>query len=802
MKRILLLLCAMFVLQLANAQPITQTIRGKVVDKESKYPLIGVTIKLLSDSSGSRGCASDVDGNFVLENVPVGRHSLQFSYLGYSTRVLDNITVSSAKQVVLNVDLEESVTVAEEVVISNKKNSGDPQNEMAIISARSFTVEETDRFAGSRGDPSRMASNYAGVQGANDSRNDIVIRGNSPAGVLWRVEGIDIPNPNHFAIPGTTGGPVNIINNKMLANSDFYTGAFPAEFGNATAGVFDLRLRPGNNQKFENSFQFGFLGTELFSEGPISKEKGSSYLVGYRYSSLALFDALNFDIGTNAVPKYQDGGFKLNFLLKNNASISVWGIGGYSSIDILISEQLPEERNIYGENDRDQYFTSYMGVLGMTYNKSFNSSTFLKVTVAAMNQSVVAHHDYLFYSPNRDTLYKKDPLLQYKFSNTTYNTHASVNHKLSRNLTLKAGLLLDIQKFYYQDSARAVVQDSLGNYSLDPWAVRWNADEYALLLRPYAQLHWKPNSRFTANFGLHSQYSSLNNSVSAIEPRASMRYAINSKTSMSAGLGLHSQMQSPYLYFYQYDTASGPHNKDMGFTKSFHSVVGIERSLGKSTRIKSEVYFQYLFDVPVRAVPSSFSLVNTGSGFTRFFPQELVNQGKGRNYGAELSVEHFFSKSFFFLVTGSLFDAKYQGSDGIWRNTDFNGAYALSAIVTKEWKVGKSGAFQAGTNITRVGGRYYSPADTALSNARSELIEVDSLKNTLQTPAYFRMDLRLSFKWNRPKVSHEFALDIVNVLNTKNVLALTYAPDPASNTNVRFEYQLSLLPLFYYRLDF
>ncbi|TNE82158.1 MAG: TonB-dependent receptor [Bacteroidetes bacterium] len=802
MKRSLLMFCILFSLLGVNAQPITQTIRGKVVDKESKYPLTGVTIKLLTDTSGTRGCASDVDGNFVLENVPVGRHSLQFSYMGYSTRVLDNITVSSAKQVVLNVDLEESITLAEEVIISNKKNSSDPQNEMAIISARSFTVEETDRFAGSRGDPSRMASNYAGVQGANDSRNDIVIRGNSPAGVLWRVEGIDIPNPNHFAIPGTTGGPVNIINNKMLANSDFYTGAFPAEFGNATAGVFDLKFRPGNNQKYENSFQFGFLGTELFSEGPINKKKGSSYLVGYRYSSLALFDALKFDIGTNAVPKYQDGGFKLNFPLKNNASISVWGIGGYSSIDILISELLPEERNIYGENDRDQYFTSYMGVLGATYNKSFNSNTFLKVTVAAMNQSVVVHHEYLFYSQNRDTLYKKDPLLQYTFSNTTYNTHASVNHKLSKKLTLKAGVLFDIQKFNYHDSARAVVQDNQGNYNLDPWSVRWNADEYALLLRPYAQVNWKPTARFTANFGLHSQYSSLNNAVSAIEPRASMRYAINSKTNMSAGLGLHSQMQSPYLYFYQFDTVNGTSNRDMGFTKSFHSVIGLERSLGKSTRVKSELYFQYLFDVPVKTIPSSFSLLNTGSGFSRFFPEQLVNQGKGRNYGLELSVEHFFSKRFFFLVTGSLFDAKYQGSDNVWRNTDFNGGYALSAILTKEWKVGKSGAFQAGTNVTHVGGRYYSPADTALSNARSELIEVDSLKNTLQTPAYFRMDLRLSYKWNRPKVSHEFALDIVNVLNTKNVLALTYAPDPSSTTNVRFEYQLSLLPLFYYRLDF
>lgn len=801
MNRIASLLIAIFTFSVGFGQ-ITQTIRGKVVDKESRYPLTGVTVRLLSDTSGIRGTVTDIDGNFILEEVAVGRHSLEFRYLGYSTKTLNNILVSSAKQVVLNVELEEALTTTEEVVIKNKKNSSDAQNEMAIVSARSFTVEETDRFAGSRGDPSRMASNYAGVQGANDSRNDIVVRGNSPAGVLWRVEGVDIPNPNHFAIPGTTGGPVNIINNKMLANSDFYTGAFPAEFGNATAGVFDLRLRPGNNQKFENSFQFGFLGTELFSEGPLNKKKGSSFLVGYRYSSLALFNALNFDIGTNAVPKYQDGGFKLSFPLKNNASLSVWGIGGYSSIDILISTLEPEERNIYGESDRDQYFTSYMGVLGLTYNKSFNSSTFFKATVAAMNQSVVVKHEYLFYSSNRDTLFYKDPLLQYKFSTTTYNTHLSVNHKISKTWTLKAGLLLDLQHYFYKDSARSVVQTAPNQYALDPWEKRWNADQYAILIRPYAQVSARIGSRFITNFGLYSQYASLSKSISWIEPRAGASYDINSKSKVTAGLGLHSQMQSPYLYFYQEGNDAQPKNRYMDFTKSFHSVIGYERSLGKGTRIKSEAYYQYLFNIPVKDSASSFSLINTGSGFTRFFPDQLVNKGIGRNYGIELTLEHFFSKSFFFLVTASVFDAKYQGSDGVWRNTDFNGGYALSAVITKEWKLNKNSALQVGSNITHVGGRYYSPADTARSNAISELVEIDSLKNTLQTPSYFRMDLRISYKWNRPKVTHEFAIDIVNVLNTKNVLALSYAPDPNSTTNIRFEYQLSLLPLFYYRLDF
>ena len=320
------------------AQQLTQTIKGKIVEKETSYPLTGATIILLSDSTQFTGTTSDVDGDFRIEKVSVGRHRIKVSFIGYRD-VITSIEVSSAKEVILTIPLEETATRLSEVVI-RANNDGEASNEMAAVSARSFTIEETQRYAGSRGDPARMASNFAGVQGADDSRNDIVIRGNSPQAVLWRMEGINIPNPNHFNIPGTAGGPVSMINNKTLANSDFFTGAFPAEYGNSISGVFDLKLRNGNNEKHEASGQFGFLGTEIFAEGPLSGNKKSSYLFSYRYSTLAIFNKLGIDIGTNAVPRYQDIAFKFNFPLKNRSAISIFGLGGKSNIDILISKQL------------------------------------------------------------------------------------------------------------------------------------------------------------------------------------------------------------------------------------------------------------------------------------------------------------------------------------------------------------------------------------------------------------------------------------------------------------------------------
>ena len=299
-----------------QAQDIKSNIRGTIVDKDTRIPLIGVNVILISDTTQLVGTTTDLDGNFELNDLVVGRHALKLTYLGYQERVLNNIILNSGKETILNLDLEESAVQMEALEIRASRN-GEALNEMATVSARAFDVAETDRYAGSRGEPARMASNFAGVQGADDSRNDIVIRGNSPSGLLWRLEGIEIPNPNHFSIAGTAGGPVSIINNKNLANSDFFTGAFPAEYGNGIAGVFDLKLRNGNNQKHELSAQLGFLGLEAFAEGPLGKKSGSSYLLTYRYSTVAIFSALGIDIGTDAAPAYQDASLRFNFPLKN-----------------------------------------------------------------------------------------------------------------------------------------------------------------------------------------------------------------------------------------------------------------------------------------------------------------------------------------------------------------------------------------------------------------------------------------------------------------------------------------------------
>jgi hypothetical protein len=774
---------------------VTQTLKGTVIDKDSRFPLPGATIILTSDTSELRGTTTDENGNYKIEKVPVGRASIKIRFLGYKEVILSNIIINSGKETIANIELEESATTIDVVEISAVKKE-QALNEMSLVSSRTFAVDETERYAGSRGDPARMASNFAGVQGADDSRNDLIIRGNSPFGVLWRLEGIDIPNPNHFSVAGSTGGPVSILNNKVLSNSDFHTGAFPAEFGNSTAGVFDINMRKGNYEKYEFGAQLGFLGTEAVAEGPLFQNK-SSFLLSYRYSTLKLFESFNINIGTTAVPSYQDAAIIINFRT-GKGNISFFGVGGKSNIDILVSEFTESQDDLYSDTDRDQYFSTAMGVTGISYSHHFSSSTYGKLVLAVSGNQSKAHHELVYRNPESFTLDSLIPNLGYEFNENKYSAAYFINKKINVNHSFKTGIHYDLYNFDFSDSTL--------NIFTRQFFTRLNYSGEAYLLQPYFQWKYKRNL-ITATAGIHGQYFTLNDYSKSIEPRAGFKYEINDKSSVSLGLGLHSQMQPSYIYFNQIKRDYGSvilHNKSLGFTRSAHLVIGWDYFPSRNIRLKAETYYQYLYEVPVEKQPSAFSVINKGTGFSRFFPDELVNDGTGKNYGIELTVEKFFSNKYFFLFTASLYDSRYTGSDGIERNTDFNSNYATNLMGGREFKISSKSILNLGGKITYAGGKLYSPADPVASALADELITIDALTNTLRFDDYFRTDLKLSFKINSDKVTHEFALDLINIFNKRNVLGLSYAPDTFNPTAdpIRKEYQLGFLPLFYYRIEF
>ncbi len=790
-----LLLALLFSVKL-SAQDV-KNIRGQVVDKDSKYPIIGASV-LVVGSNPFIGTVTDVNGNFVLEKVPLGRASVKISYIGYKDAYANDVLVFAGKETQLNIELEEKVSEIKEVVVTGNSDRGRAKNEFATVSARSFEVEQTNKFSGSRNDPARMASNFAGVSGASDARNDIIIRGNSPMGLLWRLEGLDIPSPNHFASFGSTGGPVSMLNNNTLSRSDFMTSAFPAEYGNALAGAFDLKMRAGNKNKYEFLAQIGFNGVEAGAEGPFNKKKSqASFLINYRYSTLGLFKLLKVNFGTGtAVPEYQDLTFKIDIPTKRAGIFRFFGLGGLSKIELLGSKTdiSKQGTNLYGSENQDIYNNVQTGIVGFSHTYFFNSKSYYKIALGASNQIQRASIDTI-NSFNRSDIsrFNKVVLRQNK-----YSAHIFYNTKLNTKNTITTGVIADFYDVLFSDSIRF-------NNAFVPMKYGKGVSG---LLQVYATWQHKFSDRLTLNTGIHIQYFSLSKSTSSPEPRIGLRYQVKENMSLTFGYGLHRQIQPLPTYYNHEVTATGTGNATnlkMDFTRSNHLVLGYDLTFKKDFHLKAETYFQYIDKVPVERFSSSFSMLNAGSDFATPNNNYLVNKGAGMNYGLELTMEKFFSKGYYFLVTASLFQSRYKGSDNVWRNTAFNGNYVVNALGGYEYKFGgkknktKRHAIALDAKLTVAGGRYSTPIDFVESKNQNKLVLFDNQAFSQQYPIYFRPDVKLSYRISLRKMTHEFSIDIQNFVNRKNVFRKTY--NTRTNTEVT-EFQQGLFTLPQYRIYF
>ena len=512
----------------------TQTIRGVVTDQESRMPIIGAAVVVVG-SDPIIGTTTDIDGKFKLPKVEVGRVDLEVTYLGYSPRTFSGLVLQAGKELVLNVQMQEMVVKQDEVVVTATKRKDEVLNTMTTVSARVFSTEEAERYAGTRNDVSRMATNFAGVRGANDATNDIVIRGNSPTGLLWRLEEIDIPNPNHFGNLGSTGGPVSMLNSNVLSNSDFLTGAFPSEYGNGISGVFDLKMRHGNNEKHEFLAQIGFNGLEVGAEGPFSRKSGASYLLNIRYSTLALFALGGVDFGTgDAIPEYSDMSFKARIPTKKAGIFSVFGMGGISSIEFIASEAEDDASNFYSQGGLDIYDKTMTGVVGMSHIYLFKDASYIKTVVSGstlLNQDVI---DSVDINRNPTEWYKQD-FQDHRFQGLMY-----YKKKFSAKHNLKVGNRTTV--FY------SVLKDSAFVPSWNDYQTLTDFDGVTALIQPFAQWQWRWNDSWTMNTGLHGQVLTLNGSY-AIEPRWGLQWKVNPRHKLSLAYGLHSQMVALDQYF-------------------------------------------------------------------------------------------------------------------------------------------------------------------------------------------------------------------------------------------------------------
>ncbi len=770
--------------EFASAQETTpsQTVKGTITALDNDQPVIGANIYIIDTKLGAK---SKTDGTFRIEKVPVGRLTLRITAAGFET-ITQDILATSGKQVVLTIQMKEKVVKGEEIIVRAGDNFK-PNNEEALISAATFSVDEVKRFAGSREDPARMAQSFAGVVGVDDQRNDIIIRGGSPTELLWRLDNIDIPNPNHFATQGATGGPVNAINVNLLNNSDFLTGAFPAEYGDKMSGVFDLRTRKGNSERFEFVGQLGFAGFEALIEGPLFGN-GSSFIASYRKSTLQIFDALGIDFGFAGVPKYDDLTLKADIQLGANDALSIIALGGRSDINIEQSKQ----DTVY-TGDFDITNGSDLGVLGANWKHLFNDKTVGQFTLSTVYAKFRTQVDSLTTDNNnhvtsKDLFYKSDSKEGFYSAKYKLSYSADVSNVFSGGIEARL-------PYYDLNEARSTVRDEANGI---PYSI--NADGSSFHALSFLNWQWRPNDEFTFNTGVHLQYFEISKKTS-IEPRFGAAWAFAEGQSLTAGIGIHRQSLPLVIYF------GNAANKDLDFSQSIHYILGYSNQLASDLLLKVEGYYKDISHAAVaRDTQSSFSMLNSGSTFGNVSTNKaLISTGLGKAYGVELTMMKHFSDGYYFTTTGSFFHQRFTGSDGVWRDGAFDNQFIVNVLAGYDWKISPTFSIEFSGKYTAAGGAPYTPIDTFKAkkyNASGQFGQFyydESRAYGERYPTYQRLDVKVEFRQNLGSVSIIGFFTAENVLNRANVLSYAYDP---RNQRIKQINQLGIFPYGGFRVEF
>lgn len=756
-----------------------QQFRGTVTDQVLQQPLAGATVTL---TPLGNTVTTDAEGLFRFTGIPVGTYKLLVTYTGYKEAVLENILVNAGKETVIQVRLEAWVRTQAEAVVKAIGKKNKPLNDMSLVSARAFTVEETQKYAAAVNDPLRMATAFAGVFAADDGNNSIIIRGNSSTGLLWRMEGMDIPNPNHFGTPGNSGGGISILSSQLLANSDFITGAFAPEYGNALSGVFDLKLRKGNNEKREYSLQAGVLGLNAAIEGPFAKSYKGSYLLNYRYSTLTLLNKLGV-LPDEGATNFRDLSYNFNFPTRKMGTFSFFGFGGWSD------DKMKAKEAGKWESKSDRYtedFFSNTSHAGITHTLLAGNKWNIKSGIGISKTKIGFDQEYT------EDDQSVSPTWSDKYKTNNRVLQSTVNYKFNNRLHLRTGVIAHFIRYdFYQQSPE---------HEGGPLREVLNVSGNTSTQQAFAQALFRPTDNTSLQAGLHFFRLSHNRTQSA-EPRISAKWIISRKSSLALAYGLHSQMQTLSIYFARLQEPNGNiiyPNKDLGLTRAQHYVLSYQYKISRNLLAKAELYYQRLSRVPVSIYDSSsLSALNI---LNEYVVEPMENTGKGRNYGAELSLERYLDNHFYLTLNNSIYQSKYTAKDGVERNTRFNGNYIITLIAGKdfvhEWR-----PRTIGLNLKTIyaGGMRTTPVDVAASTQNGYTIFRDKEAFSLQNPSYFRTDLRLSLTWNRRHHTSTLSLDFQNLTNRLNVFNQWY---DSEKNEVVTNYQTGLIPILNYKIEF
>lgn len=768
MTRIFLLI--IFATSLCSAQTFTSVIRGTVRDADTGLPLGNAQVQL-----DDRGVISNENGTFRFDQVAVGRHSLTVSFVGYETIVIPEILLESGKENIQEIRLSPAGKQLREAVVSGNRAP-------AFNSVQEITMEQTLRYAATYMDPARVATSFPGVAAANDQANGLVIRGNSPNSMQWRLEGVEIVNPNHLSNAGTfsdrptsTGGGVNILSTQLLGTSNFLSGPFPAQYGNVTGGILDMRLRNGNDEKTEFTAQASLLGLDFAAEGPFSKKSKASYLVNYRYSFTGLLGAMGVKFGGEDI-RFQDLSFNLNFPTQKGAKFTVFGMGGISSNTFD-----PDKDTTTWEFEKDGYNIIYknkMGAVGATYDQPLGRKASIRTVLVAsgLNTSRKA------FEVDPVTLSRRNQIGNDGLLNGKISLNTTLTHRLSARERFKGGVFLTTQK-----------------YRTPP--VLTGGDVKLWIVQPFVTWSLQFAPSLTSEIGIHGLISKVEEGRTPgsilVDPRAALRWKPAGDKQVSFSYGLQSQMQSPYVYSSLYGMTDVGQNFDLKPTRAHHFVLGYQQVFTTKSSLKIEAYLQRQFHVPVggglREHYSAVNLVEERADV------RLYNQGTASNYGVEASFQKFLTNDFYMLISGSLYKATYSDYIGLRHAARFDGGHTFSFTAGKEIKSGNHNLWGINAKVLWLGGFRDKPIDLEYSQKLQTTVYELLSAYSVKMKDYFRPDLRIYWKKSKTHYSRTLSLDLQNVSGTKNEAYRYY---DKRKHNIVTQYQLGLIPVLSYRWEF
>ncbi len=776
-------------------------IEGVILNQSTNIGISGVEIEI---RIGPKKwiTISDSVGYFRADSIDSGSCDLYISLFGYKPVALYDQNIKPARSNFNTYYLSEDVYILDSIMIT-PANTEVVRNEMTFASAKTFLISDAQKYAGSFSDPARIMQNMPGVTSAGDDlSNEIVIRGNSPNYLKWRLDGVEIPSPNHFSRKGSSGGALSLISSKVLGDSDFHTGAFPAEYGNALGGVFNLRFRRPSSQNHELTLKTSILGLEATVEGPLrlghdkssttedKQNKSATYLINYRYSTLSLLSKVSsLDFG-DFQPDYQDLSFQLNFSKSSTTNISAYGIYGrsVSESDFNFQEPVDQFSDLVNFKESNEY-----GVVGVKYKTLFKDDrTYLSSNIYMTYESNKIREDIIDINSLENTVITDENII---FSDRNMGIYTALYTKVSDFFKIKTGITLkySFSDYLLQDRFISRNPDFTFSYS-DPFDHVSIAPTY-FSSESYIQGLYHPSSRISMTFGVNLYTNGLLKDQS-VTPKLSIQYKINQRTNLAISIGQYSQAEHSLTYLLtRIDENGQPYlpNRNLTLSKALHTVISLNRVMNQKDKLSIELFYQNLYDLPYDPIFTVRSIINTKDIYSTVLGSRgFFNTGTARNIGIDLSYHKSYKKSYGIIVA-SLSDSKLKSPNNITSHTRFNYGYSFTTLIGTRLKVRKSHLIDINTRFIFNGGVRYSDIDF------SNFLITENNLFALRAPIYQRIDIGTKYVINKSKFTHSFVLEIQNVLNRKNIS--DRLPDFTNQTYID-QLQNGMVPSIGYEIEF